>query len=325
MLRMLLLLILSTLLWGCQRGGPNEAEAPLPLRLAYTTQHDCSLVHVAQAKGFFRDEGVVVIPRIVSFGKQALEQVLQGRADLATVAETPFVFAVHGGEKITLLASIFSSGKNHAIVAKGVTSLVGLKGKRIGVTPGTTSEIYLDAFLVGNRLSPRDVVQVPLKPDQMLDALMTGEVTAVSAWNPTLKMVSRALGKEGTVFSDPHIYTEHFVLAGKPAFVEQNRRLVERVLRALVRAEQYARSHPEQARQLASGSLQIAPELLAELWSESRLEVQLTHSLISSLEEESRWAMKYRHTDGMKMPNYLDFIDHRPLRSVAPEAVSFNR
>lgn len=321
--RFALILTLWLTVAGCQQKAPPEAGSLLPVRLAYTTQHDCSLVHVAQAKGFFREEGVAVDPQVLSFGKQALDKVLQGKADLATVAETPFVFAALSREKVSLVASIFSSGGNHAIVALDVPEPGGLRGKRIGVIPGTTSDIFLDAFLVANNIDPRQVSAVPMKPDQMPEALTSGKVEAVSIWNPPLKTITKELGKGCNVFSDPHIYTETFVLAGRTDFINENQPLVRRVLRALIKAEEFTRQHPDQARKLVAASLDLDPDLLRELWDARSFSVRLDHSLVISLEEESRWAMKYRAVGKVQMPNYLEHVDPRPLSAVQPSAVSF--
>ena len=41
----------------------------------------------------------------------ALKEVLEGKADFATVAETPVMFAIMNGEKISIIATIQTSTK----------------------------------------------------------------------------------------------------------------------------------------------------------------------------------------------------------------------
>ena len=329
MVRTALVLLMSLSAAGCQQSPPPEAVVlPVQVRLAYPSQHDASLVHLAVAKGFFREEGVIVLPLIHSFGKQALEAVLEGKADLATVAETPFMFAALRGEKVSIVASIFSSGQNHAIVAsrrRGVASPGELRGKRIGFTPGTTSDIFLDSFLSANSIAPHEVIPVPLKPDQMLDALMAGEVDAISAWTPTLKIIARRLGKECSVFYDQDIYTETCLLAGSTPYIDQNQVAVRRVLRALLKAEEFASQHPMEAKALIADALKVAPDILSECWNEGRFRVALDHALLITLEDETRWAVKHRLAPDIEMPNYLEYIDFRALYSVKPEAIDIKR
>lgn len=324
MQRAAIILILSLLVLGCQSKTPAEPVRPLPLRLAYTTQPDCALVHIAAAKGYFLEEGVLLQPNLFGFGRQALAAVIEGKADLATVAETPFVFAALNGKRISLVASIFTSWQNNGIVARGLTSPPELRGKRIAYTPGTTSEMFLDTFLMAQRIERSEVTLVGLTPQQMPAALAAGEVDAASTWNPIMKEAATGLGAAGRVFYDPYLYTETYVLAGNRSYITANQDLVQRVLRALLKAEAFASLHPAEARTLVAATLQLSPELLGEFWNVSRFRVSLEHSLILLLEEESRWALRRNPVPKAAMPNYLEYIDVRPLREVKPEAIKIN-
>src|SRR5689334_15269874 len=112
------LLLMVAVITGCQRSPSSEAIHPQSITLAYLTLHDCALVHLALAKGFFAQEGLQVRPQLHEFGKQALASVLAGKADLATVAETPFTLAVLNGEQVAAVASIFTSSNDNAIVGR---------------------------------------------------------------------------------------------------------------------------------------------------------------------------------------------------------------
>jgi ABC-type nitrate/sulfonate/bicarbonate transport system substrate-binding protein len=322
------ILFLALVVMGCQRQAAPKDAAPLPVRIAYTTQHDCALVHLAMVKGFFSQEGLAVQPLLCSFGKEALATLLEGKSDLATVAETPLMFAVLKGEKVAVIASIFSSGKNNAIVAnrdRGISLPGDLRGKRIAVTPGTTTELFLDSFLAANSLSRRDVTTVSLDPDDMLGALMTGQVDAASARNPYMKTIGRRLGVKGAVYFDPDLYTETYVMAGRPEYLKGHPELVRRVLRALLRAEEFARDHAPEAQALVASALQMDCESLRECWNDSRFRVSLDQSLLIALEDETRWAIRNRLAFGARMPNYMDYISFDGLGAVKPDAIGIKR
>ena len=103
-----------TTLTGCQESPPKEVGPVQKLTVAYTIQPQCTLMHVAQAKGFFAEERLAVRPVMHTFGKAALQEVLDGKADLATAAETPIMFSILRGEKIFVLANMESSVTNNA-------------------------------------------------------------------------------------------------------------------------------------------------------------------------------------------------------------------
>jgi NitT/TauT family transport system substrate-binding protein len=101
---------------------------------------------VAVAKGYFLEEGLQVEPLLSTFGKASLQNLLEGRADLATVAETPVMFSILNGDKICLIANIEASPLNNGIVGRrdaGIVVPADLRGKRIAFTPGTTSDFFL--------------------------------------------------------------------------------------------------------------------------------------------------------------------------------------
>lgn len=325
MQRVAIILILSLLVLGCQSRTTADALHPIPVRLAYTEQPDCALVHLAVAKGYFQEEGVLLQPVVFGFGKQALASVIEGKADLATAAETPFVFAALEGEPVSLVASIFSSGKSNGIVAKGIAIPAELRGKRIGYTPGTTSEVFLDSFLMATRIARHEVTLVALAPQQIPAALSSGEVDAACTWNPNLEQAAKGVGAAASVFFDPYLFTLTYVLAGNRSYVNASQDQVRRVLRALLKAEAYASQHPSEARTLVAAALKLSPELLGEFWNESRLKVSLDHSLLLSLEEESRWALRRKLVPQGHMPNYLDYIDARPLQEVKPQAINIKK
>ena len=323
MLRAVLVLILC-LLAGCQSSVQPQTGPPLPLRLAYATLHDCALVHIAVARGFLMDEGIKVEAHGYGFGKEALQAVLEGKADIATVAETPVMFAALQGQQLSVLASIFTSNKNHTILAdrkSGIARPGDLKGRRVGFMPGTSSHMFLSSFLSASGLSSEDIIPVPLRPEQMRDALLDGRVDAVSAWGPDQKIVAKSLAGRSVLFQDPYIYTETFVLAGRASYVAANQEAMRRLLRALIRAEEFAVRHPAEAQAIVTTASDLPQGVLSECWRESARAVELDHALLIALEDETRWAVKSRLVQEAHMPNYLEYLDPRPLMAVKPQAV----
>jgi ABC-type nitrate/sulfonate/bicarbonate transport system substrate-binding protein len=183
---------LAVIAWsgsGCtppdKQAGPREK-----ITFAYSTAPNAALVHIAFANGYFSEEGLDATPQLHVFGKLALDAVMDGKADLATVAETPFVFAVMNGRKITTFAVIETSNRNEAIIARqdrGIAKPSDLLGKKIGFTLGTTSDFFAYSFLLFHGIDEKQVRRIGMDPDEMAEALGTGKVDAVSTWNPYLR------------------------------------------------------------------------------------------------------------------------------------------
>lgn len=318
--------ILATLL-GCERSHPEKPQ-PQKITIAYTYQPQSTLVHIAVEKGYFAEEGLIVESLMHTYGKAALQSVTEGKADFATVAETPVMFSVLKGEKIFVIANIEASTTNNAIVARkdaGIAKPSDLKGKRIAYTPGTTSDFFLDTYLTANGLTRQDIKPVGLKPEELQDAFVANKIDAASIWNYPLTQIMQQLGENGVIFYDRDIYTETFNIACQQNFVKQNPETVKRFLRALIKAEEFVANNPDEAQSIMSAHTQIDKRLINKVWSAFNYRVVQGQTLILTLEDETRWAMKNKLTDQTVMPNYLDYLHLDSLRAIKPEAVKMDR
>src|SRR5450759_362541 len=83
------------------RGQPPAQNSPVEkLSIALPVLPHYALVHVAAAKGYFAEEGLDVSIQPVNYGRTAIRDVVQGKADLAIAGEVPFVIAVMKGDAL---------------------------------------------------------------------------------------------------------------------------------------------------------------------------------------------------------------------------------
>jgi len=108
--------------------------------------------------------------------------------------------------------------------------------------------------------------------------------------------------------------------------VKKHPETVKKVLRALIKAEKFARQSSREARQVVADFVpEMDRSILDLLWPDLFLRVSLDHSLIVDLEDQTKWAIHSRLTKRKDMPNYLDFIYIDGLRSVRPESARITR
>lgn len=329
MCKTILSILLIASLMACEKPATQNfasgAAATLQkITVAYTFQPQSTLVHIAVAQGYFAEQGLQVQAQMHQFGKPALQAVLENQADFATVAETPIMFAILKGEKIAVIANIESSTQNNAVVARvdaGIVHPGELKGKRVAFTPGTTGDFFLDSLLTANGLTRRDITPVELKPAEMQEAILSKKVDALSTWNYPLTQIKRALGKAGVSFYDEQIYTETFNIASRQDFVKKNPETVRRFLRALIKAENFVAKNPQLAQSVLSSAIKVEQELIADVWNSFNYSVVLDQTLLITLEDETRWAIKNKLTAQTVMPDYLSYIHQDSLKEIRPESV----
>ena len=117
-------------------------EMPLPpvgtVTIAVPMQISSATMLVASAQGLFERAGVKVIIQPFELGKDALQSVRDGHADLALVADTPLMFALQAGADIGILAGVSQGRRTIAVVARkdrGIQRLEDLKGRSVGLSP----------------------------------------------------------------------------------------------------------------------------------------------------------------------------------------------
>ena len=65
---------------GCQQ---QKTSPPEKITIVYSTVVNAILMQVALGKGYFKEEGLDATPQPHSFGKSALQAVIEGKADIA--------------------------------------------------------------------------------------------------------------------------------------------------------------------------------------------------------------------------------------------------
>jgi ABC-type nitrate/sulfonate/bicarbonate transport system substrate-binding protein len=320
------LVVLIVLGGGCAE--KRAAQAVEPVTIAVGTIPQFSLIHVAQAKGYFTAEGLAVTLQHHPFGKLALASLLDGKADLATCAETPLVFAELRGQHLSVLASTGTSTKNMAVLARtdaGIVRPSDLAGKRIGVTSATSGAFFLDTFLLRYQVDRGRVRLVELRPEEMGEALARGDVDAVSIWNPINLQLQRRFGAALKAYYEEALYAETSVMVGRRGFGQERPETARKVLRALLRAEQLFREDPEEAKRTVISALHDDQGLLDELLRQFVFQVRLDQSLLVLMEEEARWVQRTGKATRTEASSFLETMEPAPLLAVKPERVGLIR
>lgn len=289
-------------------------------------QPAAGLLYIADVEGFFEDEGLAMQFEHHTSGKAALNSVLEGKADLGISAETPIVQSVLNGEEFYLFARVFTADNTEALLARkdhGISKPQDLKGKKIGVTLGTSGEFSMDQLLLVNNIGRDEIQAINTKPEDMLSLITSGKVDAGLTWQPHLNEIQKKLGANAlTICGGELVYTFKFNAVAKKDFVHKNPGIIEKTLRALVKAEDFAKKNPQATNEIIANTLHLDESSLKEYLDVNTLEITLNQPIILALEQQTKWVIKKNLTDATEVPNYLDYIYMDALEKVKPEAAT---
>lgn len=300
-------------------------RVPLPKVTLFTMRAPFSAaILLAESRGWFRDAGVDVTVENRQSGRHALAELTDGKGDFATAAETPIMFALLKSTPVKVIATLGVSFDNTTLVGRkdrGITSSDDLPGHRVGYTPGTNSQYFLDTFLEYRGHSLGSVERIPLKPEEMIQALVDGQVDVIAAWCPLNHQALTALGDNGQELRIGSIYRWSWNLVARNEELA-NGPLAAPIITALMRATAEILRDPQGCAQELSPLVGMPVDKLVQVWTQTNFEVTLDQSLLLNLEQQARWAMASGLTDQKVVPNFLPGINSQALRSIDPEIVT---
>jgi NitT/TauT family transport system substrate-binding protein len=308
----------------CNLTAVGLAAEPLVLALSRTP---LSLpFFIAEKQGFFEAEGLPITIVEVIGGHRSLQQVLDGQADLATCSEAVVMFNSFKRDDFAILATFVSSADDVKLVAhpdSGISKAEDLANKKIGTIIGAASHYYLTSLALLSGVDPHSMKVVAVQPENMAKALKQREVDAIASWQPFAYQAEQATSG-ARVIPDGGFYTVAFNVVISRKLIGKRDDELAKLLRALVRAENYIAEQPKQAQAVLLNRLQLEQPYIDWLWPRYRYRLSLGQSLLTTLESEARWARAEGLVEASKSPNYLKFIHAGPLRKVRPTAVGIN-
>jgi ABC-type nitrate/sulfonate/bicarbonate transport system substrate-binding protein len=299
------------------------AQQPATVRLAQNLSPISGVAIVAKQRGFFDKHGLDVAVSNFTTGRQALEAVMAGGADISTVAEAPITAGAMAKQRMALLARInFSDVKTLTDNSDRIAKPSDLKGKRIGYAAGTGSEVYTMTLLKQGGLTPADVTLVNLRPQDMVSAIVKGSIDAMNIWEPHISNARKLLGEKARELDTKGVYAETFNIVTTQDYLSKNPAPVQRFLRALIDAHQWIRANPDQAITLIAETVGMKRDDFAPLWGDYNYDVVLDEQVFAVLRSHAQWRLDTKNApSGATMPDFRTVVFPEPLRSIAPDRV----
>jgi ABC-type nitrate/sulfonate/bicarbonate transport system substrate-binding protein len=294
------------------------------IRIGFPRQMGSSLVWVADSQGFFKKQGVDIVMKEYEAGVMAVNDLIADKIDVAISAEFVFVLRSFNHADLRMPATICAASDHEFIVRKdlNIAGPQDLQGKRVAVTRGSSGEFFLYNYLIFNSIPLDRIRIVYLTPLEIVKAVADGTVDAALSWQPYISQMAKQMGTKIARWPAQSGQDYYMILMAKESFLKRQPKTVEHFITALSEAEQFIAKYPNRAKTILQQRLGLPAEFFLDVWSHTRIELQLTQDLLVLMEREAKWAIRSKIVDKKEMPNYLDFFYFEALKKVKPEAVS---
>jgi ABC-type nitrate/sulfonate/bicarbonate transport system substrate-binding protein len=214
---------------------------------------------IGAEKGFFKEHGVDASFRVVDTGTDMVNALHNGEAQVGDMSTTTYLKAVHAGNPFLVIGLIMNDATKDncdtplAIVTKkgrGIEAgnLGDLKGKKIGLARGQTSDEYFKMVLRRAKMKYEELTieniwsQFGLAP-----ALAEGKVDAIVSWEP---FVTQALTQVPDSFlvirGGQHMSYVMVAVAHGPT-VETKPAVIKSIAAGLAQSSYFTRKNPDEA------------------------------------------------------------------------------
>ena len=215
---------------------------------------------IAQEQGYIEEELAAVgyKPEYIPFaqaGPAVNEAFVANEIDIAIYGDLPIVTLKSNGGKIKVIAATNTEYQFGIMAAPGVVinEPKDLEGKKVILGKGTVAHYYYYQLVKNYGLDESKIQLINANADSQ-SILATGDADAL-IYALFAEKYFETLGV-GTVVNtsyDTPEWTGQFLVAGREKYLEENRDAAKAIIRALIRAQEYAASDAESAYEALTG------------------------------------------------------------------------
>jgi len=241
-------LLAAAALMASAANAPAQAPAGT-LRIGYQKYGTLILL---KARGTLEKrlaaQGIAVRWTEFPAGPQLLEGLNVGSIDFGTVGEAPPIFAQAAGANLVYIGNEPPSPAAEAIVVPAsspITSVAGLKGKRVALNKGANAHYLLVRALEHAGVRYQDIQAVFLPPADARAAFERGSVDAWAIWDPFLAAAQGQLGARVLTDGTGIVKNHQFYLAARP-YAQSHADVIKAILEELAKVDDWGRSNPHE-------------------------------------------------------------------------------
>ena len=215
---------------------------PVTLNIGYMNNYGSLWsVMTAKEKGYFEEEGITLNLTSFDNGPNIIAAMENGSINLGYIGDGAHKLCVQGRASIIALSHV--SNGDAVIGGPNVKTIEDLKGKTVAYASGTSSETILVNTLTKAGLTMNDITPMDMDPSAVVTAMMSKGVDACAIWSPqSLTILAEAEGAtkltDNMTFADTSVSLASWI--AMPNYLEENKDVVVRFLRALFKGMDYA-------------------------------------------------------------------------------------
>lgn len=279
-----------------------------------------SPIFIAKELGFFKNHQVDVELIRADGGVKCFNLLIDNKVDFATTSETVAMFNSFKRTDFSILVSFVESDNDLKLLSldnNPYQEITQIANANVGIVKGSASEFFFDSMLMLNYAQNQNVNRVYLPPEQLVPALIAGQVDIISVWEPFGYQLFSQTSNAKQMVHSKGLHNLSFTLIGlKTSLIDEQTKIS--MLNAIADAIDYIQTHPEKSLALIGEILTMEQDQLSYLWADYQFKFSLSNALVSNMQSQAQWAID-RHL--VPKDNQIDLrqIINKPLYDLAVE------
>ncbi len=254
---------------------PALAQTPIAMTIATGVDPSFAPFYIAREAGIFTRNGLNVTVNTGPSGSAMIAFLVGNQINAAYGAEQAGVSAHLVDPNVVAVAEGTQLLRWISILARGIDSMDGLKGKRVGVARGTGSETFWLSVIRRLNLNAADYTIVNVEAPEMVAALERGNIDAFAVWEPWPTRAMRAIPGTRILLSNDAIQIQSNYVYMNKAWAEANAEATNRFMRSMVEAQQLIAAQPADAAGHVARFLRQDRGFIAELMGKLEFRMNL--------------------------------------------------
>ena len=198
----------------------------------------------------------------------------------------------------------------------GIQTVAELRGKRLAVQQGTTSQYALLKILKANGLGETDIQLQYMTAAEAKAAFESADLDAWAVWAPFVEQ--EEVNGRGRVLPKSEILI-HSVMSVSSPFITQYEPGARAVFAAIERAKEWMIAHSEEAQKIAAQQLGLDPKVVSTAWPKFNWSAHLNDTVITDLQAKADFlAASDKARNSKTIDVKKDFVDLR-FSSIGPK------
>jgi NitT/TauT family transport system substrate-binding protein len=300
-----------------------NAQSPAKMTIATGVDPAFSQFYVASGAGIFQKNGLEVEIKTAASGSAMIPFLIGNQIQVAYGSDIAGVINHNVDKEIVAVAEGTKLIRWLAVVGKNISGLDGLKGKRLGITKGTSGELFWRALATKYGLNSADYTFINTEAPEQIAAMERGDTDGFVGWEPWPTRAVKAVKGAKIVIDAEGILNNRNYLFMYRSWIAQNQEASERFMRSMVEATDYINQNRDEAAKIVAKFLKMPPDLPAELMTK----VEFSMSWSDGSLETIKLVEKQLTEDGkMKAPlDWNGYVYTDLLKKVRPEAVTISK